>query len=39
MTAEIKDIGININPPKAECNDVNCPFHGSLSVRGQVIEG
>ena len=39
MTAEIKDIGISVNPPKAECNDINCPFHGNLSVRGQVIEG
>lgn len=22
-----------------ECGDRNCPFHGTLSVRGQVIEG
>ena len=22
-----------------ECNDENCPKHGSLSVRGAVIEG
>ena len=21
------------------CNDPNCPFHGSLPVRGQVIDG
>jgi len=21
------------------CDDVNCPFHGSLSVRGRVFEG
>ncbi len=39
MTAEIKDIGIDVVPPKAECNDPNCPFHGSLSVRGQIIDG
>lgn len=39
MTAEIKNIGISVNPPKAQCNDHDCPFHGSLSVRGQVIDG
>jgi small subunit ribosomal protein S17 len=22
-----------------ECNDPNCPFHGSLSIRGRVLEG
>jgi small subunit ribosomal protein S17 len=22
-----------------ECSDPNCPFHGSLSVRGKVLEG
>ena len=39
MTAGIKNIGISVNPPKAECEDPNCPFHGSLKVRGQVIDG
>ena len=39
MTAGIRNIGINVNPPKAECNDPNCPFHGSLKVRGQIIDG
>ena len=39
MTAGIKNIGISVNPPKAECKDPNCPFHGSLSVRGQIIDG
>jgi len=34
-----KNIGINVQPPKEECNDKNCPFHGSLSVRGQIITG
>lgn len=29
----------SINPPEEECEDENCPFHGSLSVRGQVLEG
>lgn len=35
----MKDIGINVNPPKKECNDEKCPFHGKLSVRGKIIEG
>jgi len=39
MAAKVKDIGIDVNPPAAECDDVNCPFHGCLPVRGQVIEG
>ena len=25
--------------PKKSCNDQNCPFHGSLSLRGRVFEG
>ena len=39
MAAEIKDIGFDVAPPSMECNDPNCPFHGSLSVRGQPIDG
>ena len=39
MAAEIKDIGFDVVPPTLECNDPNCPFHGSLSVRGQTIDG
>lgn len=25
--------------PRMSCNDRNCPFHGTLSVRGRVLEG
>lgn len=39
MTAKIKNIGVDVTPPTEECNDPNCPFHGSLSVRGQIIDG
>lgn len=28
-----------INPPEEECDDPNCPFHGTLSVRGQLLGG
>lgn len=34
-----KDIGIDIERPTRTCVDVNCPFHGKLSVRGQIIKG
>ena len=33
------NIGLNVELPKEECTDVNCPFHGTLPVRGQVITG
>jgi len=36
---EAKNIGLNIKAPEEKCNDENCPFHGSLPVRGQVITG
>ena len=25
--------------PAQECDDVNCPFHGTLSVRGRILDG
>lgn len=37
MTA--RNIGIDVKAPTEECNDPNCPFHGTLSVRGQIIVG
>jgi small subunit ribosomal protein S17 len=33
------NIGLNVSAPEKECDDVNCPFHGTLPVRGQVITG
>ena len=39
MVAKVRDIGIDVKPPASVCTDVNCPFHGSLSVRGQIIDG
>jgi small subunit ribosomal protein S17 len=32
-------IGLNVTEPEVTCSDENCPFHGTLSVRGQVLEG
>ena len=34
-----QNIGLNVKAPKKECNDVHCPFHGSLSIRGKLFEG
>jgi small subunit ribosomal protein S17 len=34
-----QDIGLDVTSPKEECDDINCPFHGILSVRGQVFTG
>jgi small subunit ribosomal protein S17 len=36
---KVRDIGVDVAPPKSSCEDVDCPFHGKLSVRGQIIEG
>ncbi len=33
-----KDIGLDVRAPRGVCDDAHCPFHGHLSVRGQVIE-
>ncbi|CCQ34061.1 30S ribosomal protein S17P [Halorhabdus tiamatea SARL4B] len=32
-------LGLNVQQPDATCDDENCPFHGTLSVRGQTLEG
>ncbi len=36
---DAKNIGLNVKAPTESCNDKYCPFHGTLSVRGQVITG
>jgi small subunit ribosomal protein S17 len=35
----MRDIGIDVREPEKDCDDPNCPFHGTLPVRGQIIEG
>ena len=32
-------LGLNVQEPETACDDENCPFHGTLSVRGQTLEG
>ena len=35
----MKNIGIDVEVPKRECDDPLCPFHGTLSVRGHILDG
>jgi len=30
---------MSFKQPAAECDDVDCPFHGTLSVRGKTMDG
>jgi len=39
MSPKARNIGVNVPPPEKECDDVNCPFHGKLRVRGLILEG
>jgi small subunit ribosomal protein S17 len=34
-----RDIGIKAQPPEQSCEDSKCPWHGTLPVRGRVVEG
>ncbi len=35
----MRNIGIEVKKPEGTCNDECCPFHGSLSIRGQILTG
>ena len=32
-------IGLGTKVPEKTCDDISCPYHGSLKVRGKVLEG
>jgi small subunit ribosomal protein S17 len=34
-----KNIGMDIKTPENVCEDVNCPFHGSLKIHGRQFVG
>jgi small subunit ribosomal protein S17 len=38
-SGEARYIGIDVKLPQKACADRSCPFHGTLSVRGQILEG
>jgi len=35
----MRTIGAQVKTPTKKCEDPYCPFHGSLSVRGRLLEG
>ena len=37
--AGTRDIGLDVGAPSGACKDQNCPWHGTLPVRGTVLEG
>jgi small subunit ribosomal protein S17 len=36
---KVRNIGVDAKAPAEVCSDKNCPFHGTLSVRGQMLIG
>ncbi len=32
-------MSMSFKKPKKTCEDINCPFHGELAVRGHVLQG
>jgi small subunit ribosomal protein S17 len=34
-----RNFGIAVTPPRKDCADILCPFHGRLSVRGKLLSG
>lgn len=37
--SEARNIGLQVKSPGKLCEDRNCPFHGSLKVRGKLLTG
>ncbi len=36
----VRNIGIpGVVAPKETCDDINCPFHGTLRIRGRILQG
>jgi len=36
---KVRNIGLDVKPPKKTCQDIKCPFHGKLPIRGRVFVG
>ena len=30
---------LTLKKPKKSCSDIDCPFHGTLSIRGRILDG
>lgn len=35
----VKTIGLEITPPEKTCEDIRCPWHGKISIRGRAFKG
>ncbi|MCK4429088.1 MAG: 30S ribosomal protein S17 [Candidatus Aenigmarchaeota archaeon] len=35
----MRKIGLDVEFPKEKCESVNCPFHGTLKIRGKTMKG
>lgn len=35
---KVRDVGVDIKAPKTVCDDVHCPYHGNLPLRGQSFD-
>ena len=35
----MRELGITVKAPQKTCSDPNCPYHGTLSVRGKILDG
>lgn len=35
----MRELGIGTKPPEKTCEDPNCPYHGTLPVRGKILDG
>ncbi len=36
---KVNNIGLETEPPTTSCDDMRCPYHGKLSVRGRIFVG
>jgi len=36
---KVRNIGIKAEPPKNNCDDIKCVWHGKLPIRGKVFVG
>jgi small subunit ribosomal protein S17 len=32
-------VSLTFRKPRKACEDINCPFHGELPIRGRILEG
>jgi|SRR5579875_890996 len=37
--ADARNIGLEVKAPERTCEDEDCPFHGSLRIRGKLLTG